>query len=115
MFLNLEFFIYNDMPSGTDAVFLLIAICAIDILSFLLITFLIISLIMNKKNPYVRGKEGNAINEKLEGLKNYIKDYSNLEEKNKEDITLWEDYLIYSIIFGINTQIVEEVWEKICQ
>lgn len=76
---------------------------------------IIIYFIMKLINPYVRSNEGDEINEKIEGLKKYMKDYSNFEEKNKEDITLWEDYLIYSIIFGINTQIVEEVWNKICQ
>lgn len=103
------------MSSRTDALFLCIAVLAIDVLSFVVINFLIFSLIMNKKNPYLRSKKGNDINEKIEGLRKYIKDFSNLEQKTKEDITLWEDYLIYSIIFGINTQIVEEVWEKICQ
>lgn len=76
---------------------------------------IIMYFIMKLINPYVRSNEGDEINKKIEGLKKYMKDYSNFEQKNKEDITLWEDYLIYSIIFGINTQIVEEVWEKICQ
>lgn len=101
--------------SGIAVVFSFIYSLVSAFLPFICIVFFIISLTMNVVNPYVRSKEGNDINEKIEGLRKYIKDFSNLEQKTKEDITLWEDYLIYSIIFGINTQIVEEVWEKICQ
>ena len=56
----------------------------------------IISIILSFiKNRYVRTKKGKEINEKLEGLKNYLKDFSNLDEKDIEEIKLWEDYLIY--------------------
>lgn len=39
--------------------------------------------------------------------------YSNLSEKDKNDLILWNEYLIYSVIFGINTQIVDELIELI--
>ena len=64
---------------------------------------------MNKVNPYVRNKNANEINDKLEGLKKYIKEYSLMNERKKEEINIWEDYLIYSVIFGENTQIVKEI------
>lgn len=64
---------------------------------------------MNKLNPYIRNKKAKEINEKLEGLKNYIKDYSMINERKKEEIDIWEDYLIYSVIFDENTQIVKDV------
>ena len=35
----------------------------------------------DKLIPYIRTKEAKNINENLEGLKNYIKDFSNLKEK----------------------------------
>lgn len=64
---------------------------------------------MNKLNPYIRNKKAKEINEKLEGLKNYIKDYSMINERKTEEIDIWEDYLIYSVIFDENTQIVKDV------
>lgn len=67
----------------------------------------------NTKNPYIRSKEAKEINTKFEGLKKYIKDYSLLDEKNYEDIVIWKNYLIYSIIMGQNPEIVENVKKKI--
>ena len=70
----------------------------------------IISIILSFiKNRYVRTKKGKEINEKLEGLKNYLKDFSNLNEKDIEEIKLWEDYLIYSVLFNQNTNIINEI------
>ena len=39
---------------------------------------------------------------------NNIDEYSLLKEKTSEDITIWEDYLIYSVIFNQNNDIIEE-------
>lgn len=68
---------------------------------------------MNNLNPYVRSKKAKDINSKLEGLKNYIKDYSLLKEKEHKDFIIWENYLIYSVIMGHNTKIVQEVMQKL--
>lgn len=59
-------------------------------------------------NPYMRTEKGNEINQKLEGLKNYIKNYSLLDQRSKDELALWDDYLIYSIMFNINTTIIKE-------
>lgn len=56
-----------------------------------------------------RTEKGEEINIKLEGLKNYIKEYSNLKDRKSSDILLWEEYLIYSVIFGMNDNIVIEM------
>lgn len=68
---------------------------------------------MNRMNPYIRNKKAEEINEKLEGLRKYIKDYGNMSEREKEELILWEDYLIYSVIFGENANIVENVMKII--
>jgi len=68
---------------------------------------------MKNLNPYVRSKEAKDINSKLEGLKNYIKEYSLLKDKEYKDLIIWENYLVYSIILGNNTKIVKEVMQKI--
>ena len=55
-------------------------------------------------------EKGKELNKKIKGLKKYIQEYSTLEEKGKESLVIWEEYLIYSIIFGINdTTIVKEI------
>ncbi len=40
--------------------------------------------------------------------KNYLKDFGNFEEKSHQELILWEDYLIYSVIFNLNTKIIKE-------
>ena len=61
-------------------------------------------------NSYSRSEKGEELNKKIEGLKQYIKDYSLLNEKEQNDLMLWDEYLIYSVIFDINsTEIVEEI------
>lgn len=64
-------------------------------------------------DPYVRNDEGKIINTKLEGLRKFLIDFSKIEDKTKEQLILWEDYLIYSVILGINTKLVDEVYSKI--
>lgn len=64
--------------------------------------------IMNSINPYVRSKRAQEINEMLEGLKNYLQDYSNMKDKSAEELIIWENYLIYSVIFNQNTDLIEE-------
>lgn len=54
------------------------------------------------QHPFFRTKLGNELNNKLEGLKLFLKDYGNMKDKEAESIILWEDYLIYSIIFHQN-------------
>lgn len=59
---------------------------------------------------YLRTKKGEELNKKIEGLKKYIRDYSSLYEKGRKDLIIWEEYLIYSVIFDINdTTIVNEI------
>lgn len=75
---------------------------------FFYIILYIIKYYLNK--PKIRRtKKGEEVNTKLEGLKNYIKEYSKLKEKNANDILLWEEYLIYSVIFNINDNVIKEM------
>lgn len=69
--------------------------------------------VANSKEPYVRTKKGEQVNEKLEGLKKYLEEFSSLENKSEEELILWEDYLIYSVIFNQNEKIIKEYQEKI--
>lgn len=68
---------------------------------------------LNKSVPYIRSKNGEKLNKKLEGLKMYLKDYSLLSEKDANAIELWEDYLLYSVIFGQNKSVVNEYFKYI--
>ena len=68
---------------------------------------------LNTLDPYIRSDEGKTINLKLEGLRKYLLDFSKIEEKTKEQLILWEEYLVYSVMLGINKKVIEEVYNKI--
>lgn len=72
------------------------------------VIYLISYIISHKLFPYIRSKKGQQINESLEGLKNYIKDFSIMNQRHNEELILWEDYLIYSVIFNQNKIVVQE-------
>lgn len=65
----------------------------------------------NQRNFFVRTKKGVELQCKMAGLKNYIKDYSQLEKKKLEEIVLWEDYLIYALIFDLKGSLDKEAKE----
>ena len=73
-----------------------------------LITFLSTYIPKYVKNPTFRTKEGKELNIKLEGLKRYIKEYSLLNDKTDSSVEIWEDFLIYSVIFKQNNKISQE-------
>jgi uncharacterized membrane protein len=70
-----------------------------------------IAYVENRGKLYKRTSKGRELNQKLEGLKNYLKDYSLMDEREAKEIELWDDYLIYSVMFGQNKKIIEE-YEK---
>lgn len=102
----------NEAPIG---VFIILAVAIIFM--FVIPAYLRTSFFMHLgfkiKDPFVRSKKGSLLNEKLEGLKKYIEDYSNLEDKEKEALILWEEYLIYSMLFGINKKASENILNKV--
>lgn len=61
-------------------------------------------------NRYERTKEGKILVEQIAGIKNYIHDFSLLSEKDKENIVLWEDFLIYAVILEENEKIINDIY-----
>lgn len=46
------------------------------------------------------------------GMKNFIHDFSNLSEAHKEQVVLWDDYLVYAVVLEENQQIVKEIMKR---
>ena len=93
-------------------IFFIILIILYIFMNFFLPVYGIIYFIKQISNPYVRNEKGEEINVKLEGLKNYLKDFSSLDRKKLEDLILWDEYLIYSVLFNQNKSIVKEIYNK---
>ncbi len=64
--------------------------------------------IYNEEKSGYRTNEAIELNSKLEGLKTFLKEYSTLHDRDSDEIVLWEDYLIYSVIFRQNKKIISE-------
>ncbi len=91
---------------------LVLSILLLFYLPFAIIAYFGTYITKSRKNNYIRTSKGEVINERLEGLRNYLKDYSRMNERSEDSLILWEDYLIYSVIFNQNTQIIKSMNDK---
>ena len=73
----------------------------------------IILYIRLQADNYVRTNKGDEINKKLEGLKIFIRDFSILEGREKKELILWKEYLIYSVVFNINKKVINEYKDSV--
>ncbi len=60
-----------------------------------------------------RTDKGDDVNKKLEGLKIFIRDFSVLEGRERKELILWKEYLIYSVMFNMNKKVLNEYNESI--
>lgn len=62
-----------------------------------------------------RSKVGNEDYSKWKALKNFMSDFSNMDEKELPELFLWEKYLVYATAFGIADKVQKEMKIKIDQ
>ena len=65
-----------------------------------------------ERSPYKRTPLGEVYTEYIYGMKNFIRDYSNLSEAEKDSLVLWDDYLIYAVVLEENEKIIEEIMQR---
>lgn len=90
-----------------------IALSSIGMLIFIAygLTFVgvpIYKMIQSKINPVIRNEKALELSGKLNGLKNYINDYSMIKDNELENINLYNEYVIYAIIFNIKGRLNTE-------
>ena len=69
---------------------------------------------IRKKFAYQLTEKGEEINEKITGLKQYIKKYAMLSQTEKDVLEFENEYLVYSIMFDLNkTEKVERLFKLI--
>ena len=61
---------------------------------------------------YRRTIKGKKLLNKTYALKNYLKDYSLIKDRTEEELILWEYYLVYAVVLGVNAKIEDEIIEK---
>ena len=57
-----------------------------------------------------RTEAGEILTAQVSGLKNFIRDFSNLAQAEKEQLLLWDDFLIYAVVLEENERIVEDIF-----
>lgn len=78
--------------------FMVITIVSIFIESYIILK--------NKKKLTMKGKD---IKIKLCGLKTYLNDFSTMRHKDLNEIELWDEYIIYSVILNENKKITRKI------
>lgn len=57
----------------------------------------------------VLNKTGQLSAGKVQGLRNYLLDFSTFQDRGVLDLALWDRYLVYAAAFGISRQVVEQL------
>ena len=60
-----------------------------------------------------RSQEGNEDYHKWKALKNFMKDFGRMQEKELPEIKLWEKYLVYATVFGIANKLAKTMEIKV--
>lgn len=79
------------------------------------VLFIIRGLILAQTAENVRLQRtelGKETMEYIYGLKNFIHDFSNLSEATKDQLVLWDDFLIYAVLLEENEIIRKEIFQK---
>ena len=64
---------------------------------------------VDANDKYERTSEGKVLVEQIVGMKNFIHDFSNLSQSEKEEVVLWNDFIIYAILLEENEKIINEI------
>lgn len=81
--------------------------------TFIIVIFNII--ILNKTKLHVFTEYGKIEYAKTEGLKKYIQDYSLMEERELDSVIVWDEYLAYSVAFGISNKVSRKFSENLME
>lgn len=56
-----------------------------------------------------RSREGNDLDAKAKALRNWLKDFSALDERPPTDVKVWGEFMVYAYIFGIAKQVIQDL------
>lgn len=96
----------------TTYIFLIVALFTLSIvLPSLIIGFILLAYYSGKNASYVSKltENGDLESARWKGLKQYMINYSLLDEKLLPDLVLWEKYLVYATTFGIAKEVLKQM------
>lgn len=79
----------------------------------IVVAILINFITIKKTKTHIFTKYGLEEYKKIKGLKNYIIDYSLMEERDMDAAIIWDDYLTYATAFGIPNKVTDKFSESL--
>lgn len=85
----------------------------IEIYFLLGILLILNTILILKTNTNIFTKKGKKEYEKAYGLKEYIKDYSLIKDRDIDSAIVWDEYLAYAVAFSILNKVTNKINEKL--
>ncbi|MEG0461698.1 DUF2207 domain-containing protein [Gordonibacter sp.] len=60
-----------------------------------------------------RSMEGNDLVAKCKALRNWLRDFSALDERPPTDVKVWGEFMVYAYLFGIADQVMKELQTRV--
>lgn len=103
---------------------IILFICMVGLISYqwfnhlgailiLTIIFIFNFIILIRSKSHVFTKTGKIEFARVQGLKNYIIDYSLMKERELDSVIVWDEYLAYAVAFGIPNKITDKFNENL--
>ena len=111
-FQKLTYDIYvGSIPVVIVGTFAVVALFALFSMPFYLRARKITYYFVDANDKYERTSEGKVLVEQIVGMKNFIHDFSNLSQSEKQEVVLWNDFIIYAILLEENEKIIHEIFK----
>ena len=110
-FRKLTYDIYvESIPVCIVGTFAVIALFALFSMPFYLRARKITYFLVDANDKYERTSEGKVLVEQIVGMKNFIHDFSNLSKSQKDEVILWNDFLVYAVLLEENDKIIKDIF-----
>ena len=101
----------GSIPVCLVGTFAVIALFALFSMPFYLRARRITYHFVDANDKFERTSEGKELVEQIVGMKNFIHDFSNLSEEQKESVVLWNDFLVYAVLLEENDNIIKDIFK----
>jgi len=109
-FQKLTYDIYvGSIPVVIVGTFAVVALFALFSMPFYLRARKITYYFVDANDKYERTSEGKVLVEQIIGMKNFIHDFSDLSQSEKQEVVLWNDFIIYAILLEENEKVIHEI------
>lgn len=69
----------------------------------------IVGMVLLGNHTTRRSHEGNEICAKCKALRNWLRDFSSLDERPPTDVAVWGEFMVYAYLFGIADRVIDEL------